>query len=191
MKLYVDTGRDETDRMAECALRELSDASCVLAVCRADSKIPADATHAVVICRSDDYLTSSVHSALSEKFGGAYGYIRYPISLPLLIRTVREITRVKNAPAEGFTFDRETRTVTKSGTSAVLSEKEADLFSLLLSSAGKPISREDLRECLWQSTDGTNVPDVYVSYLRRKLTPILGEGFIVNVRGAGYMLREN
>ncbi|MBR5448311.1 MAG: helix-turn-helix domain-containing protein, partial [Clostridia bacterium] len=44
---------------------------------------------------------------------------------------------------------------------------------------------------LWQSTDGTNAPDVYISYLRRKLTPILGEGFIINVRGAGYMIREN
>ena len=190
MKIYVDTGRDEVDRMAESVLKDFSNASGLLAICRYDRKIPADATHAVVVYESPDYLTSSAHSAHAERFAGAYGSVRYPISIPELVRIVREITRVENAPADSFTFDCETRTVSKNGTSVILSEKEAELFGVLISSVGKPLSREELRHRLWQNTDGTNAPDVYVSYLRRKLTPLLGEGFIVNVRGAGYMLRE-
>lgn len=191
MKLYVDTGRTETDRMAESALRDLSDKSGVLAVCRSERKLPPDATHAVVIYESDDYLASAAHAACTEKYGTAYGCVRYPVSIPELVRIARDITRGETVQAEAFSFDRDTRTVTKRGTSVTLSEKEAELLDVLLSSRGVPLSREELRRRLWQSTDGTNAPDVYVSYLRRKLTPVLGEGFIVNVRGAGYILRVN
>ena len=138
MKIYVDTGRDEVDRMAESVLKDFSNASGLLAICRYDRKIPADATHAVVVYESPDYLTSSAHSAHAERFAGAYGSVRYPISIPELVRIVREITRVENAPADSFTFDCETRTVSKNGTSVILSEKESITVTAAVFAIKKP-----------------------------------------------------
>ena len=191
MSLYVNTGKAETDRMISSALKMMSPSVGSLAICTPDVQIPADASYVIIICNGDDFLTSAAHSANEEKFEGAYGVLQYPISLPELIRTVRQVTSVERKPEADFVLDTERRTVSRCGRSVTLSEKEAELFALLLESRGKPLSREALRSRLWQSTDGTNAPDVYISYLRRKLTPILGEGFIINVRGAGYMIREN
>ena len=191
MSLYVNTGKAETDRMISSALKMMSPSVGSLAICTPDVQIPADASYVIVICEGDDFLTSAAHSANEEKLEGAYGVLQYPISLPELIRTVRQVTSAKRQAESDFVFDRERRVVSKNGNSVTLSEKEAELFALLLQEGEKPLSRETLRCRLWQNTDGTNAPDVYVSYLRRKLTPILGEGFIINVRGEGYMIRKN
>lgn len=190
MKLYVDTGKPECDRMITSALSDSSFTSEGLAICADYKAIPSDAVYTVVIYTDEDYLSSPLHDTLKEKFGKSFCAVKYPISIPELKRAVREVMSAESLPRDGFSFDKAARTVTKNGTTVALSEKEAELFGELLTSRGLPLSREELRCRLWQNTDGTNAPDVYISYLRRKLTPLLGDGFIVNVRGAGYMLRE-
>ena len=65
----------------------------------------------------------------------------------------------------------------------------AELFEYFLNNKGRHISREELRANLWNETENTNAPDVYVSYLRQKLKPIMGDGVLVNVRGKGYLLK--
>lgn len=189
MQLHVDTGRTETDLMIKSALKDILSDGVRLSVCTADKWAASDFLRAVIIYESEDYLSSNLHTSLEKKLGECYRAVRYPISIPELRHAVREVTSAKGIKLTGMSFNRETRTVSKNGTSVILSEKEAELFEELLTTGDTPVSREELRRRLWKNTNGTNAPDVYVSYLRRKLTFLLGEGFIVNVRGAGYVLK--
>ena len=76
--------------------------------------------------------------------------------------------------------------------SVKLSAREYALFKYLYDRCGQAVSRNELREKVWtnETMDGTNVVDVYVSYLRKKLTPILGEGVIVSRRAEGYVYNQ-
>lgn len=69
-----------------------------------------------------------------------------------------------------------------------LSQTEMLLFSVLYENRGTPVSRDILHRTVWGIGD-SNVLDVYVSYLRKKLDHRFGKQFIVTVRGKGYMLR--
>ncbi len=85
-------------------------------------------------------------------------------------------------------FDRESCTVTLGKSSVTLTERECRLFEFLLTHSGECVSREEICENVWERQTETNVADVYISYLRKKLTPILGGGAIRSVRGQGYIL---
>ena len=74
--------------------------------------------------------------------------------------------------------------------SVTLTPKESELFAYLLKRNGQAVSREELRRALWSDTAETNAPDVYVSYLRRKLRRLFGDGVLVNERGVGYILKN-
>ena len=62
------------------------------------------------------------------------------------------------------------------------------VFSCLYEAGGSPVSRETMRN-LFRSRSGSNAPDVYVRYLRKKLNPLFGDGVLLSVRGEGYRLR--
>lgn len=68
-----------------------------------------------------------------------------------------------------------------------LSETEAQLFSILYEKRGMPVSREDIKKRIWGIGE-TNVVEVYVNYLRKKLDLRYDKKFIVTVRNKGYML---
>ena len=73
--------------------------------------------------------------------------------------------------------------------SVQLTEREMMLFELMASRPGEIVTRDEIRNCVWRENDGTtNVADVYISYLRKKLLPLFGRGVIITVRGQGYML---
>ena len=73
--------------------------------------------------------------------------------------------------------------------SVQLTEREMMLFELMASRRGEIVTREEIMNCVWPENDGTtNVADVYISYLRKKLIPLFGRGAIITVRGQGYML---
>ena len=80
--------------------------------------------------------------------------------------------------------------LTCGGKSAELTAKEMRLFLYLRSHAGKIVTRQELLRDVWETDDdSTNITDVYISYLRRKLTPIFGRGVLLSVRGKGYILQ--
>lgn len=80
-------------------------------------------------------------------------------------------------------------TVAYRGNIIKLTEHEFRLFEYLRRRNGKVVSRSELRDALWSDAEeGTNVTDVYISYLRRKLRPVFGEGVLLTVRGQGYVL---
>lgn len=73
--------------------------------------------------------------------------------------------------------------------SVQLTEREAALYELMASRRGETVTRDEIMNCVWSENDGTtNVADVYISYLRKKLIPLFGRGVIITVRGQGYML---
>jgi DNA-binding response OmpR family regulator len=70
-----------------------------------------------------------------------------------------------------------------------LSRTELELFTVLYRHRGHPVSRQTLHEMIW-GVGESNVLDVYVSYLRKKLEGATDKKLIVTVRGKGYMLKQ-
>ena len=68
-----------------------------------------------------------------------------------------------------------------------LSETEARLFAILYKNRRKPVTRDQIKDELWGEGE-SNVVEVYISYLRKKLDIRYDKKFIVTVRNKGYML---
>jgi two-component system OmpR family response regulator len=73
-----------------------------------------------------------------------------------------------------------------------LTTREFALLEFLMRHPGEVLSRARILEQVWDyNYEGfSNVVDVYVGYLRRKLEPILGQPFIRTVRGVGYSVGD-
>ena len=94
---------------------------------------------------------------------------------------------VRRTPA-GYVAD-STRCVVSLGDAAVsLTKTEFALFSVLSERCGEPVGRSEIEERLWGGNIRGNVCGVYISYLRKKLSAIAGDGAVTSVRGRGYML---
>ena len=74
----------------------------------------------------------------------------------------------------------------------MLTQREFALLAYFMRNAGRPLSRSAIARQVWRQTavdlDGTNIVDVYVAYLRRKLDTEGDEPMLHTVRGVGYML---
>ncbi|WP_419806611.1 response regulator transcription factor [Terriglobus sp.] len=129
---------------------------------------------------------------------GADDFLTKPFSFFELAARCRAMLRRRSAEAEtslvrhgALQVNRLTRTVHLRGTEVVLTAKEFALLDYLLQHRGRPVGRPELLEKVWKmaADSGTNVVDVYVNYLRRKLrTSNADEDLIVTVRGSGYVL---
>jgi DNA-binding response OmpR family regulator len=92
-------------------------------------------------------------------------------------------------------MDRMERTVSYTGRPLDLTMTEFKLLEVLLQNKGSCSSREELLRTAWRSTPdlGTNIVDVYINYLRKKLSTASAEGScspIETVRGKGYRVRS-
>ena len=89
--------------------------------------------------------------------------------------------------------DPATRRVSRSGTEVTLSAKEFALLEVFMRRPGETLSRLRLLEGAWDMAyeSRSNLVDVYVSYLRRKIDRQFGRNSLETVRGVGYRLREN
>jgi len=87
-------------------------------------------------------------------------------------------------------LDPAAHTITCRGTAVDLSPREFALIEFLMRSPGEVLRRERILEHVWDypSHGGSNVVDVYVGYLRRKLEEPSGPPLIRTVRGVGYTL---
>jgi DNA-binding response OmpR family regulator len=93
----------------------------------------------------------------------------------------------------GVELDRMSHKVTRDGCVVELTGKEFSLLEYLLTHRGQCCSRSELLREVWQMSPdaGTNVVDVYINYLRKKLgspNDLAGDSVIETVRGAGYMM---
>ena len=80
----------------------------------------------------------------------------------------------------------------RAGREINLSAKEYELLHYLLLNKGIVLSREKIENHIWNYDyeGGTNVVDVYIRYLRKKLDDGFDKKLIHTVRGMGYVLRE-
>lgn len=85
------------------------------------------------------------------------------------------------------------RTVRRAGRSIELTPKEFALLECLMRNAGRRVSRAMIIENVWNlsSDTMTNVVDVYINYLRKKIDEGFEEKLIRTVRGVGYQLGGN
>ncbi len=127
--------------------------------------------------------------------GGADDYVTKPFRFEELLARIRARLREDTTTestvlsAGAVTLDLRTRRAQVDGRSVELTAREFALAETLLRHAGQVLSREQLLSHVWgyDFAPESNVVDVYIRYLRRKL----GAGVIETVRGMGYRLRDD
>jgi DNA-binding response OmpR family regulator len=137
---------------------------------------------------------SSVTELVTGFEGGADDYITKPFSFEELLVRLRARLRREQSPTSDTTLlragdaelDLRTRRITVTGQVLELSAREFGLAEMFFQHPGQVLSREQLLSRVWgyDFDPGSNIVDVYVGYLRKKL----GKDRIVNVRGMGYRL---
>jgi DNA-binding response OmpR family regulator len=140
----------------------------------------------------------AVEDRISGLDAGAVDYLVKPFSLGELAARVRAQLRVAGqSPATEvrvgeLEVDLLTREVTYAGEQVRLSTTEFELLVYMLTNRGRVLSREQILRAVWgyDHDPGTNVVDVYVGYLRRKLQSGDRRAPIVTVRSVGYRLDD-
>jgi len=134
----------------------------------------------------------SVHDTVAGLEGGADDYMPKPFRFEELLARVRlRLVTERGAEStvlthDGLQLDLRTRRAHVDGRTVDLSAREFALIETFLRHPGQVLSREQLLSQVWgyDFDPGSNVVDVYVRYLRRKL----GADRIATVRGMGYRL---
>ena len=138
---------------------------------------------------------SSVADRVAGLEGGADDYMPKPFSFEELLARIRLRLRTEPEPTRtsanhlehrGLVLDYRTRRAQVDGQWVDLSAREFTLAEVFLRNPGQVLSREQLLSNVWgfDFDPGSNVVDVYVSYLRNKL----GKQRFETVRGMGYRL---
>jgi DNA-binding response OmpR family regulator len=140
------------------------------------------------------------HAQISDRVKGldlgADDYLTKPFSLSELLARVRAVIRRRARPVESvlrvgdLAMDRVQRTVTRDGRAINLTPKEFALLEYLMRNAGRPVSRSMIIEHVWNLgfDTTTNVVDVYINYLRKKIGGESERRLIRTVRGVGYQI---
>jgi DNA-binding response OmpR family regulator len=128
--------------------------------------------------------------------GGATDYVTKPFAFEELLARIRARLRDGTATeraieAAGVRLDLIDREARRDGVSTRLPEREADLLAYLMRNEGRVCTREELLSAVWgyDHDPGTNIVQVYVGYLRRKLARPGSPAPIETVRSVGYRLR--
>ena len=141
----------------------------------------------VIVLTARDSVTDTV-AALE---GGAADYMAKPFRFDELVARVRLRLRSSTEPAPSedleagpVRLDLRRRRAYVDGVEVELSARELTLAEVLMRNRGLVLSREQLLSQVWgyDFDPGSNVVDVYVGYLRKKL----GAGLVTTVRGLGY-----
>lgn len=135
---------------------------------------------------------------------GANDYVTKPFEIDELLARIRSALRFSKPvePAEakdehlleyaGLSLHEQTREVKRNGRSIELTPREFDLLLHLLKHPNQVLSREQLLDAVWgfDYYGDTNVVDVYIRYVRKKIEQGEKRTLIQTVRGVGYVLKE-
>jgi len=128
---------------------------------------------------------------------GADDYVTKPFAFEELLARVEALSRrtpTMSAPVlkvADLSLDKNTRTVTRAGEEIELTPKEYTVLEYLMRHAGRVMSRTLITEYAWgyHFDPGTNIVDVVINHLRKKIDSAQPVKLIHTVRGVGYVVR--
>lgn len=140
----------------------------------------------------------SVADKVAGLDAGAEDYLVKPFAFEELLARIRALTR-KNAGEStnqltlaDLTLDIKSHQVSRAGTPISLSTREFAILEYMMLNRGTVLSREKIESHIWNFdyAGGSNVIDVYIRYLRKKIDDPFSSRLIHTVRGSGYVMRE-
>ncbi len=140
----------------------------------------------------------SIADRVSGLDAGAEDYLVKPFAFAELLARLRAQTR-RNSGNEtniytvaDLTLDTKSKTVRRGNDVIALTAKEYDILEYLMYNKGIILSREKIENHVWNFdySGGTNVVDVYIRYLRKKIDAPYDKKLIQTIRGFGYMIEE-
>lgn len=140
----------------------------------------------------------SVSDRVNGLDAGADDYLTKPFSFEELLARIRVMLRRLGDRTDNccriddLIVDCDSRSVTRNGTPIQLSAKEFAILEYLACNKGIVLSRDKIEQHIWNYdySGGSNVVDVYIRYLRKKIDDGFDKKLIHTVRGAGYVLKE-
>ena len=142
---------------------------------------------------------SMVEECVRGLDAGADDYVAKPFAFAELAARIRAVLRRGSRPGrailqiEDLEVDRVSHTVRRGNHNIDLSPKEFALLEFLMRHEGQPVSRTAIVEQVWKLNFDTmtNVVDVYINYLRRKMDSGYDRALIRTIRGVGYQIGGN
>ena len=140
----------------------------------------------------------SVSDRVTGLDAGADDYLVKPFAFEELLARIRAMLRKKEGRAQNrcviadLSIDFDTRSVMRGTVPISLSSKEFSILEYLANNQGIVLSRDRIEQHIWNYDyeGGSNMVDVYIRYLRKKIDDGFEPKLIHTVRGAGYVLKD-
>ena len=148
----------------------------------------------VLVLTAQDAIDAKVETLRA----GADDYVTKPFAFEELLARVEALSRRPRALASpalkvaDLELHLDTREVTRGGETIELTPKEYTVLEYLMRHAGRVMSRTLITEYAWgyHFDPGTNIVDVVINHLRKKIDAGHARKLITTVRGVGYVLKE-